>query len=52
MTDELIQEVLNNVDSKEGVLNLIVQMIEDEKNDWNLGEKMRNTFKNYFSEPQ
>lgn len=52
MTNELIQEVLDNVDSKEGVVNLITQMIKDEGNDGNLDEQIRNTFKDYFSEPQ
>lgn len=52
MSEKLITEVLNVVESKEGVLNLITQVIDDTPNDQELGEKLRKHFKDYFSEQE
>lgn len=52
MSEELITEVLNGIESKEGVILLITQMINSEGNDQILGEEIRKNFKNYFSEQE
>ncbi len=52
MSKELITEVLEGLESKEGVMLLITQMIKDETNDQELGKSIRKNFKNYFLEQE
>lgn len=52
MSEQLISEVLNGIESKEGVIILITQMIKDTPNDQELGEVIRKNLKDYFSEQE
>lgn len=41
-----VKEITNNLETKEGLLNLLLQIINDKPNDTDLGKAVRNTFKN------
>lgn len=52
MSEKLITEVLSGIESKDGVILLITQMINEDPNDQKLGEKIRKHFKDYFSDTE
>lgn len=52
MSEELILEVLDGIESKEGVMLLITQMINESPNDSDLGKNIRKHFKDYFLEQE
>lgn len=45
-----IEKIMAGLDTKEGLMLLISQMIKDYSNDQELGRKIRENFKNYFEE--
>lgn len=50
MSDQTLQDLVNNLESKEAVLILISQVIKDCPNDARLGEKLRKNLQNYLVE--
>ncbi len=47
-----IKEITDNLGTKEGLLNLLTQIIKDNPNDADLGRILRKLYSNYLKEPQ
>jgi len=47
-----MKELINNLETKEAIISLILQIMKDNPNDEELGKKIRSTFKNYFDEEE
>lgn len=45
-----VKKVLEGIDTKEGLMLLISQVIKDTPNDQDLGKKIRSNFQNYLEE--
>lgn len=45
-----VEKIMEGIETKEGLILLISQMIKDTPNDQDLGQKMRENFKDYFED--
>lgn len=45
-----MEQLIYELETKEGLISLILQLIKDNPNDNELGEKIRSNFKNYLEE--
>lgn len=45
-----MKKLIYNLETKEGIISLILQLIKDNPNDEELGREIRSNFKNYFEE--
>lgn len=46
------EELIENLETKEGILSLILQIIKDEPNDQKLGQVIRSNFQYYLDKEQ
>lgn len=50
MKNQTIQELISILETKEGLMSLILGIIKSTPNDQELGEKIRENFKDYLEE--
>lgn len=51
-TNMSVQEIKNNLETKEGLMLLISQIIKDEPNDQKLGQVIRSNFQYYLDKEE